>query len=72
MTIRSIDMQVLIQKVGDVAKIQQVQQEENLLKGNEANGQIAQQTAKNSRTVSQVLRKESGLVHQRGKRSEKK
>jgi len=65
MTIRSIDMQVLIQKVGDVARIQQSQQLENNSRQQEFTQQISQQTDKNVKTVNQMLRNERSYVHEK-------
>jgi hypothetical protein len=65
MTIRSIDMQVLIQKVGDVARIQQSQQLENNSRQQEFAQQITQQTDKNVKTVNQMLRNEQAFVHEK-------
>ena len=71
MSIRSTDMQVLIQKVGDVAKLQQIQQHEVNLKQQEFNSQILDQTVKNTHTVNQTLRDESALVHEKQEKEEK-
>ncbi|MDD4803245.1 MAG: hypothetical protein PHF24_09955 [Syntrophomonas sp.] len=65
MSIRSTDMQVLIQKVGDVAKLQQIQQQESNIKQQELNYQILDQTAKNTHTVNKTLRDEAALVHEK-------
>ncbi len=70
MSIRSTDMQVLIQKVGDVAKLQQIQQHEVNLKQQEFNNQILDQTIKNTHTVNQTLRDESALVHEKQENEE--
>lgn len=51
MTIRSIDAQVLVQKVGEVAKIQQAQQVGNIHKQDEFINNISKQTEKYSKTV---------------------
>lgn len=53
MTIRSIDMQVLVQKVGDVAKIQQAQQVGSYQQEEFAN-KIAKETDKFSKTVNKT------------------
>lgn len=65
MTIRSIDMQVLIPKVTDVARVQQIQQQENSVRQQENANHIMQQTIKNTNTVNQPLRNESALVHEK-------
>lgn len=65
MTIRSIDMQVLVQKVGDVAKIQQAQQSDHTNRQQEFAQQIAQQTEKNTKTVNQPLQNQSKLIHEK-------
>ncbi|MGS0764287.1 hypothetical protein [Syntrophomonas curvata] len=51
MTIKSIDMQVLVQKVGDVAKIQQAQQIGNNHRQEEFIKNINQETDRYSKTV---------------------
>ena len=71
MSIRSTDMQVLIQKVGDVAKLQQIQQQELSVKQQEFNNQIMDQTLKNTHAVNQTLRDESALVHEKQEKDEK-
>ncbi|MDD3364049.1 MAG: hypothetical protein PHZ03_03635 [Syntrophomonas sp.] len=71
MSIRSTDMQVLVQKVGDVAKLQQIQQQELNIKQQEFNSQILDQTSKNTHTVNQTLRNESALVHEKQEKEEK-
>lgn len=68
MTIRSIDMQVLIPKVSDVAKIQQIQLQENASRQQENANLIARETLKNTTTVNQPLRDESALVHEKEER----
>ncbi|PKM77687.1 MAG: hypothetical protein CVU90_06305 [Firmicutes bacterium HGW-Firmicutes-15] len=71
MSIRSTDMQVLIQKVGDVAKLQQIQQHEVNIKQQEFNSQIMDQTSKITHTINQTLRDESALVHEKQEKEEK-
>jgi uncharacterized cupredoxin-like copper-binding protein len=71
MSIRSTDMQVLIQKVGDVAKLQQIQQQELNHKQQEFNNKILEQTIKNTHTVNQTLRDEAALVHEKQEKEEK-
>jgi hypothetical protein len=51
MTIKSIDMQVLVQKVGDVARIQQAQQIGHNHRQEEFVKNISQETDKYSKTV---------------------
>ena len=65
MSIRSIDMQVLVQKVGDVAKIQQTQQLENSNRQQESAQQIGQQTQIDVKTVNQPLKNERAHVHEK-------
>ena len=71
MTIRSMDMQVLIQRVNDVSRVQQVNQQENNTKQQEFNNQISNQTAQNTHAVNQALRDESALVHEKEKQEKK-
>lgn len=70
MTIRSIDMQVLIQKVGEVAKIQQTEKTDQHVRQQSFLEQIAQQTEIVSKTVNQTPASESSLI--REKQSDKK
>lgn len=70
MTIRSVDMQVLIQKTADVARIQQSQQLENNSRQQELAQQISQQTDKNAKTVNQLLRSERSPVHDKQENEE--
>lgn len=65
MSIRSIDMQVLVQKVGDVAKIQQAQQLENSNRQQESAQQIGQQTHIDAKTVKQPLKNDRAHVHEK-------
>lgn len=71
MTIRSIDMQVLIPKVTDIAKIQQVQLQENTARQQENINHNAQETFKNTNTVNQLLKNESALVHEKEEQEKK-
>lgn len=70
MTIRSIDMQVLVQKVGEVAKIQQAEKTSQHIKQQSFLEQIAQQTEVVSKTVNEASASEPGLI--REKQSDKK
>jgi hypothetical protein len=71
MTIRSIDMQVLIQKVNDVGKMQNIQQQEGASRQQENINQINQQTNTNTNSVNQSLRSESSLIHEKQKKEKK-
>lgn len=64
MTIRSIDMQVLVQKVGEVAKIQQAEKTSQHIKQQSFLEQIAQQTEVVSKTVNEASASESGLIRE--------
>jgi hypothetical protein len=70
MTIRSIDMQVLVQKVGEVARIQQAEKTGEQVKQQSFLEQIAQQTETVSKTVNQTPASESSLI--REKQSDRK
>ena len=72
MTIRSIDMQVLVQKVGDVAKIQQAEKSDHNNRQQQFAQQILQQTETNSKTVSQNLRSEATLIRDKQEEEEKR
>jgi len=58
-------MQVLVQKTGDMAKIQQVQHQETNLKQHEMANQIVAQTQQNTQSVNQPSASESKLVHEK-------
>ncbi len=77
MTIRSVDMQVLVQKVNDVTKIQQTQQVEGQNRQQESAQNIAAQTERVSRTVNQTLRNQGKKVqgkeeHEEGNQGKKR
>ncbi len=65
MTIKSIDMQVLVQKVGDVAKIQQAQQTGNNHRQEEFIKNINEQTDRYTKTVNKALQSEHKKVHEK-------
>lgn len=65
MSIRSIDMQVLVQKVTDVAKVQQAQQLESSNRQQESAQQISQQTNIDVKTVNQPLKNQNAHVHEK-------
>lgn len=65
MTIKSVDMQVLVQKVGDVAKIQQAQQTGNNHRQEEFIKNINEQTDRYTKTVNKALQSEHKKVHEK-------
>ena len=65
MSMRVMDMQVLVQKTADMAKIQQVQHQETNLKQHEMANQIVAQTQQNTQTINKPLANESKLVHEK-------
>ncbi|HWP98611.1 MAG TPA: hypothetical protein VN426_17345 [Syntrophomonadaceae bacterium] len=71
MSIRSVDMQVLVQKVGDISRIQQTHQVEENNRQQEFNQAIVQQTDHNSKEVNQSLRSEEAYVHERQEKQKK-
>lgn len=71
MSIRSIDMQVLVQKVGDVARIQHTHQVDHDKRQQEFVQAIAQQTQHNTKEVNQMLRSEHAEIHQRQEKQKK-
>jgi len=72
MSIKSIDMQVLVQKTGDVAKIQQAHRLENENRQQEFSQQINQETERNTKTVNQPLHNKFEYVHNRKEREKEK
>jgi hypothetical protein len=71
MSIRSVDMQVLVQKVGDISRVQQAHQVEEHKRQQEFTQAIAQQTEHNTKEINQPLRSEDAYVHERQKEGEK-
>lgn len=72
MTIRSVDMQVLVQRVGDVSKIQHAQQVQNNYKQQENAQQIMQQTTTVSKSVDQSREAESKRVREEKEKEKKR
>jgi len=70
MTIKSIDMQVLVQKVGDVAKIQQAQQTGNNHRQEEFIKNINKKTDRYTKTVNKALQSENKKVHEKEEKEE--
>ncbi|CFX66585.1 Uncharacterized [Syntrophomonas zehnderi OL-4] len=65
MSIRTMDMQVLVQKTGDVAKIQQIQNQGNNLRQQEISSNILQDTNKNTHTVNKTQASEGKQVYKK-------
>jgi len=65
-----MDMQVLIQKTADVAKIQQVQNQETNLRQQEMTNQIAAQTQQNTKNVNKPQANQAKLVHEKHDKEE--
>ncbi|MBC7075079.1 MAG: hypothetical protein H5T98_03175 [Syntrophomonadaceae bacterium] len=72
MTIKSVDMQVLVQKVGDVAKIQQVQRTGDENRHYEFNQQISQHIEKNTKTVNQPLHSEFEYIYDKQEKQKRR
>lgn len=72
MTIRSLDMQVVVQKAGEVARIQAAQQQDQQARQQEFIHQIQEQTARNTKTVNAMLRSEQKKVHEKQEKEEQK
>lgn len=70
MSIRSMDMQVLVQKTGDVARIQQIQNQENNFRQQEISSNILENTNKKSQTVNKTQSNEGKLVHEKQEKEE--
>lgn len=70
MGMRIMDMQVLIQKTTDVAKIQQVQHQETNLRQQEMAHQIVAQTQQNTQTVNKPQANQAKLVHEKQEKEE--
>lgn len=65
MSIKSVDMQVLIQKTSDVARIQQIQNQGNNFRQQEISSNILQDTNQNTQTVKKPPAGEGKLVHEK-------
>jgi len=63
-------MQVLVQKVGDVAKIQQAQQTGNNHRQEEFIKNINEQTDRYTKTVNKALQSENKKVHEKEEKEE--
>ena len=71
MTIRSVDMQVLLPKVSDVARIQQIAHNENNVKQQEQNQMIMHQTARTSQSVNQLSKDEQARLREKEEKEKK-
>lgn len=72
MTIRSVDMQVLVQKVGEVTKLQQTEKTDQQVRQQAFLEQIAQQTEQTSKTVNQTPASEAALIREKQEEKKKK
>jgi hypothetical protein len=71
MTIKSVDMQVLIPKVSDVARLQSEQQQINVTRQNEFSQQMQAHAAKMEQTVVQPNKNEDVYVQDKPEREKK-
>lgn len=65
MSMKIMDMQVLVQKTADVAKMQQVHNQESNVRQQEMTNQIAAQTQQNTHNVNKPLANQSKFVHEK-------
>jgi hypothetical protein len=72
MTIRSVDMQVLIPKVPDVARLQNEQQQTHLSRQNEFAEQMQAQSARMAQTVAQTNKDEDVHIQEKQEREKKR
>lgn len=70
MSMKIMDMQVLIQKTADVAKIQHVQNQESNVRQQEFANQIAAQTQQNTHSINRAPEHQSKLVHEKQEKEE--
>ncbi len=63
MTIRTVDMQVLIPKSSEIAKLQQVQQQENQVRQQENTQQINAETVKTTTNVNDPQKSEASHIY---------
>lgn len=71
MTIRSVDMQVLVQKVGEVARVQQTEKSDHASRQQQFLEHITQQTETNSNAVNQASANESVLIREKQEQKKK-
>lgn len=72
MTIRSVDMQVLLPKAGEVAKLQQAQRLEHIHRQYDNKDAIVQQTFSTAKQVGQTVRGATPYVDEQPDKKEKK
>lgn len=72
MSIRSLDMQVLVQKASDVAKVQHNQHQEIISRQDEFAQNIIRQTTQNSKTVQNTNKSEKGLIQEKPNQDKRK
>ncbi|MGE5371331.1 MAG: hypothetical protein ACM3QZ_05010 [Solirubrobacterales bacterium] len=71
MSIRSMDLQVLIPRASEVSKAQQIQMQENNLRQAEIATQVAQQAEKTETTVTRSPASEELLIREQPEREKK-
>lgn len=71
MTIRSVDMQVLVQKAGDVARVQQSHQIDQDRRQQEFNQAMIQQINHNTKEVNQTRKGEDVYIQERQEKQKK-
>lgn len=70
MSMKIMDMQVLIQKTADVSKIQQVQNQESNIRQQELTNQIVAQTQQNTHSINRPPANQAKLVHEKQEQEE--
>lgn len=70
MSMKIMDMQVLIQKTADVAKIQHVQNQESNVRQQESANQIAFQTQQNTHAINKPPENQAKFVHEKQEKEE--
>lgn len=70
MSMKIMDMQVLVQKTADVAKIQHVQNQESNIRQQEMANQIAAQTQQNTHSINKPPENQAKFVHQKQEKEE--
>jgi hypothetical protein len=71
MSIRTVDMQVMLPKASEVSRVQQIQQHENTLQQQDSASQIANQAVKTETTVNKTPRDEAALIRERQEKQKK-
>ncbi|HOV43475.1 MAG TPA: hypothetical protein PLE01_06140 [Syntrophothermus lipocalidus] len=71
MTVRTVDLQVLIPRSSEVARVQHNQQQANQNQQQELTAQLLQQTVRNENTINPSLEGQKALIREREEKGKK-